>query len=85
MSSPRTSTGKQATATAGLRAALPVLTGAVVGLFPATSGRLPESAYRAAFLMIAACFGLATLGAFIYNMAASLLGGIEITLAEDLR
>jgi hypothetical protein len=28
---------------------------------------------------------LATLGAFIYNMAASLLGGIEITLAEDLR
>jgi hypothetical protein len=28
---------------------------------------------------------LATLGAFIYNMAASLLGGVEITLAEDLR
>ncbi len=28
---------------------------------------------------------LTTLGAFIYNMAASLLGGIEITLAEDLR
>ena len=28
---------------------------------------------------------LATLGAFIYNMSASLLGGIEITLAEDLR
>jgi hypothetical protein len=28
---------------------------------------------------------LATLGAFIYNMAASLLGGIEVTLAEDLR
>jgi hypothetical protein len=27
---------------------------------------------------------LATLGAFIYNMAASLLGGVEITLAEDL-
>lgn len=27
---------------------------------------------------------LATLGAFIYNMAASLLGGIEVTLAEDL-
>jgi predicted MFS family arabinose efflux permease len=38
--------------------ALPVLTGAMVGLFPATAGRLPESAYRAAFLMIAACFGL---------------------------
>jgi hypothetical protein len=28
---------------------------------------------------------LATLGAFIYNMAAALLGGVEITLAEDLR
>ncbi len=28
---------------------------------------------------------LATLGAFIYNMAAALLGGIEVTLAEDLR
>jgi len=28
---------------------------------------------------------LATLGAFIYNMAASLLGGLEVTLAEDLR
>jgi hypothetical protein len=26
---------------------------------------------------------LATLGAFIYNLSASLLGGIEITLAED--
>lgn len=28
---------------------------------------------------------LATLGAFIYNMSASLLGGIEVTLAEDLK
>lgn len=28
---------------------------------------------------------LATLGAFIYNMAASLLGGLEVTLAEDLK
>ncbi|HSS68727.1 MAG TPA: DUF3566 domain-containing protein [Nocardioidaceae bacterium] len=27
---------------------------------------------------------LATLGAFIYNMSASLLGGGEVTLAEDL-
>ncbi len=27
---------------------------------------------------------LATLGAFIYNMSASLLGGIEVTLAEDV-
>ncbi|MEJ7706458.1 MAG: DUF3566 domain-containing protein [Nocardioidaceae bacterium] len=27
---------------------------------------------------------LATLGAFIYNMAAALLGGLEVTLAEDL-
>lgn len=26
---------------------------------------------------------IATLGAFLYNMAAALLGGIEITLAED--
>ncbi|MFY9915963.1 MAG: DUF3566 domain-containing protein [Nocardioidaceae bacterium] len=28
---------------------------------------------------------LATLGAFIYNMSASLLGGIEVTLAEDVK
>ena len=28
---------------------------------------------------------LATLSAFIYNMAASLPGGIEVTLAEDER
>lgn len=28
---------------------------------------------------------LATLGAFIYNLAASVLGGIEVTLAEDVR
>jgi len=27
---------------------------------------------------------LATLGAFLYNMSASLLGGIEVTLAEDV-
>jgi hypothetical protein len=26
---------------------------------------------------------IATLGAFLYNMASSLLGGIEVTLAED--
>jgi hypothetical protein len=28
---------------------------------------------------------IATLGAFLYNMAAALLGGIEVTLAEDPR
>ncbi|MEP6666053.1 MAG: DUF3566 domain-containing protein [Nocardioidaceae bacterium] len=28
---------------------------------------------------------LATLGAFIYNMSASLLGGIEVMLAEDVK
>ena len=28
---------------------------------------------------------IATLGAFLYNMAAALLGGIELTLAEDER
>jgi Transmembrane domain of unknown function (DUF3566) len=28
---------------------------------------------------------LATLAAFIYNMGASLLGGVEVTLAEDIR
>lgn len=28
---------------------------------------------------------LATLAAFIYNMSASLLGGVEVTLAEDLK
>jgi hypothetical protein len=27
---------------------------------------------------------IATLGAFLYNMAAALLGGVEVTLAEDL-
>ena len=27
---------------------------------------------------------IATLGAFLYNMAAALLGGIEVTLAEDV-
>ena len=26
---------------------------------------------------------IATLSAFLYNMSASLLGGIEVTLAED--
>jgi hypothetical protein len=26
---------------------------------------------------------IATLGAFLYNLAATLLGGIEVTLAED--
>jgi hypothetical protein len=26
---------------------------------------------------------IATLGAVLYNMASSLLGGIEVTLAED--
>jgi len=26
---------------------------------------------------------LATLGSFLYNLSASLLGGIEVTLAED--
>lgn len=28
---------------------------------------------------------IATLGAFLYNLAASLLGGLEVTLAEDNR
>ena len=28
---------------------------------------------------------LATLAAFLYNMSATLLGGIEVTLAEDDR
>jgi hypothetical protein len=28
---------------------------------------------------------IATLAAFLYNMAAALLGGIEVTLAEDER
>ena len=27
---------------------------------------------------------IATLGAFLYNMAAALLGGVEVTLAEDV-
>ncbi len=28
---------------------------------------------------------IATLGAFLYNLAAALLGGLEVTLAEDKR
>jgi len=28
---------------------------------------------------------IATLGAFLYNMSAALLGGVEVTLAEDGR
>jgi hypothetical protein len=28
---------------------------------------------------------IATLGAFLYNLAAALLGGLEVTLAEDVR
>ena len=28
---------------------------------------------------------IATLGAFLYNMAAALLGGVEVTLTEDDR
>jgi len=28
---------------------------------------------------------IATLGAFLYNMSAALLGGVELTLAEDQR
>ena len=28
---------------------------------------------------------LATLGAFLYNLASALLGGIEVTLVEDQR
>ena len=28
---------------------------------------------------------IATLGAFLYNMAAALVGGVELTLAEDDR
>jgi hypothetical protein len=28
---------------------------------------------------------IATLGAFLYNLAAALLGGVEVTLAEDER
>jgi hypothetical protein len=27
---------------------------------------------------------IATLGAFVYNLAATLVGGVEVTLAEDL-
>ena len=34
-------------------------------------------------LSVGAAHVLGTLGAFLYNMAAALLGGIEVTLAED--
>ncbi|HEU4811463.1 MAG TPA: DUF3566 domain-containing protein [Nocardioides sp.] len=43
------------------------------------------------FTMLVACIdvilltAIATLGAFLYNMAAALLGGVEVTLAEDDR
>ena len=41
------------------------------------------------FTMIVAVFdiilitAIATLGAFLYNLAATLLGGVEVTFAED--
>ena len=39
--------------------------------------RLPPKGLRLALT------ALATLGSFLYNLAATMLGGLEITLAED--
>lgn len=36
-----------------------------------------------AAINVAIITALATLGAFLYNLASSLIGGLEVTLAED--
>ena len=40
---------------------------------------------RITLLATALLTAIATLTAFLYNMGAALLGGIEVTLAEDER
>src|SRR6478735_1937530 len=50
----------------------------------------PWSVMKTSFLLAIAfdvvlITAIATLGAFLYNMAAALLGGVELTLAEDQR
>lgn len=47
--------------------------------------RVMAVAMLIAAIDVALITALATLGAFIYNMAAALLGGVEVTLAEDLK
>lgn len=47
------------------------------------TGRVLGFTMIAAVVDVALITAIATLGAFLYNLAASLLGGIEVTFAED--
>jgi len=47
------------------------------------TGRVVGFTMLAAVIDVIVLTALATLGAFIYNLAATLLGGVEMTYAED--
>ncbi|HEX7740729.1 MAG TPA: DUF3566 domain-containing protein [Marmoricola sp.] len=47
------------------------------------AGRVIGFTMVAAVIDVVVLTALATLGAFVYNLAATLLGGVEMTLAED--
>jgi hypothetical protein len=47
------------------------------------TGRVLGFTMLVAVIDVVLITAIATLGAFLYNMAAALLGGIELTLAED--
>jgi hypothetical protein len=49
------------------------------------TGRVVGFAMVVAVLNVLLITALSTLAAFLYNLAAALLGGIEVTLAEDER
>jgi len=46
-------------------------------------GRILTYALTVAAIDVVLITALATLGAFLYNLAASLVGGVEITVTED--
>ncbi|UUZ61090.1 DUF3566 domain-containing protein [Nocardioides sp. B-3] len=48
-------------------------------------GRVPGFTLLVSIIDVILLTAIATLTAFLYNMAAALLGGIEVTLAEDER
>ena len=58
---------------------------------PSTSKNYVGTSRVLGFTMIVAVVdvvlitAISTLGAFLYNLAAALLGGVEVTLAEDDR
>jgi hypothetical protein len=49
------------------------------------TGRVVGFTMLAAVIDVIVMTALATLGAFVYNLAATLLGGVEMTYAEDRR